>query len=359
MARARKSKLVVPDNITEEYYQISQEILSSFPKYRPPVDLFQFREDIVKLYPYSRKGARLSNEQVEEVQLLCEDGSLFVSRTDLPLYAEHIIKQVDLILLDANLKEGEAADILMGALSMRITAFVEQPVRPVFEFLYRDTMVLTEFLWQDKHRVRLFMRRLYTGEHSLVTHSLNSLFVGLWLYMYHFVGEDFKRRQLDRVALSLILHDMGMSRIPSFILQKGTTLKNEEKDKILLHQLAGVKILQKIDMGFEEMNQAIMEHHERLDGSGYPNRLKDNTLSKFGKLCMVADSFSAMITDRPYAKGKPPVQASRELAENKHLYDARYTTPLANAYLTGRFDLSREGKDELDDEYIEESKIDE
>ena len=345
MARPRKSKLTVPDNITEEYYQICQEILSSFPKYRPPVDLFQFREDIAKLYPYSRKGARLTNEQVDEVQVLCEEGSLFVSRSDLPLYAEHIIKQIDLVLLDANLKEAEAADMLIGALAMRLAAFIEQPVRPVFELLYRDLMVLTEFLWQDRHRVRLFMRRLSAGDHSLVTHSLNTLYVGLWLFFYHFVGEDFKRRQLDRVALALILHDIGMSRIPSFILQKTTPLKGEEKDKILLHQMAGVKIMQKLDMGFEEMNQAMMEHHERLDGSGYPNRSKDS--SKFGKLCAVADAFAAMITTRPYAPAKSALQASRELADDKSHFDSRYTTPLANAYLTGRFEVkeSKEGEE--------------
>ena len=112
---ARKRKAAIPDNIAEEYYQISQEILSSFPKYRPPVDLFQFRADIAQLYPYSRKGARLSNEQVEEIQQLCESGDLFVSRTDHPIYSEHIVKQVDLVLLDGNLKESECADIIIRA----------------------------------------------------------------------------------------------------------------------------------------------------------------------------------------------------------------------------------------------------
>ena len=51
-------KSPIPDNISEEYYQISAAILSSFPKYRPPVDLFRFRDDIAQLTPYSRKGQR-------------------------------------------------------------------------------------------------------------------------------------------------------------------------------------------------------------------------------------------------------------------------------------------------------------
>ena len=117
---ALKQAREIPQNINEEYYQISTEILSSFPKYRPPVDLFTFRDDIGVLAPYSRKGVRLSNEQVEEVAQLCSTGDLFVSRTDHPIYSRHIVKQLDLVLQDHNLKEDRrhlhpcAADALYG-----------------------------------------------------------------------------------------------------------------------------------------------------------------------------------------------------------------------------------------------------
>ena len=94
-----------PQNIDEEYYQISAEILSSFPKYRPPVDLFRFREDILVLAPYCRKEMRLTNEQVEEVAALCAEGNLFVSRSDHHIYSRHIVKQLDLVLQDSNLKD--------------------------------------------------------------------------------------------------------------------------------------------------------------------------------------------------------------------------------------------------------------
>lgn len=51
---------------------------------------------------------------------------------------------------------------------LRLSEFIDQPVRPVFEVFYRDLMVLTEFFWQDKHRIKLFMRRLHTGDHDLI-----------------------------------------------------------------------------------------------------------------------------------------------------------------------------------------------
>ena len=90
MAESARIAKEVPQNINEEYYQISGEILSSFPKYRPPVDLFSFREDIMVLAPYCKKETRLTNEQVEEVARLCDKGDLFVARSDHHIYSRNV-----------------------------------------------------------------------------------------------------------------------------------------------------------------------------------------------------------------------------------------------------------------------------
>lgn len=324
----------IPDNIQEEYYQIAKPILESFPKYRPPVDLFEFKENVARLQPYCRKGVRLSNEQVEEVHRLCDDGNIFVSRADHPIYSKHIIKQLDLVLVDKNLKQGEIADVLMQALALRVNDFAEQPVMPVFQQLYKDAMVFTEFLHQDRHRIKLFMRRL-SRDHSLAAHSVNTLAVGLWLFYES--RSDYRRRDLDKVALGLLLHDIGMSKVPAFILQKSTPLKVEEKDKLTPHPLVGAKIAQKLGLGFDELQQAALEHHERMDGSGYPRKLKGEEISRFGRLVAVADSFSAMITRRGYATAMEPVDAARTLANDKKRYDERFSALLFHAFLTDAF----------------------
>ncbi|HCG05473.1 MAG TPA: HD family phosphohydrolase, partial [Desulfovibrio sp.] len=207
------------------------------------------------------------------------------------------------------------------------------------EALYRDVMVLTEYLWQDKHRVKQFMRRLHR-EHSLARHSLNTLSVGLWLLVAS-MGENLKRRDLDRAALALLLHDLGMAKVPAFILSKTTPLKPDEKDKIPLHPLVGAKIMHKMGLAFDELRQCTLEHHERLDGSGYPQKLKGEQISRLGRICAVADSFSAMIAARPYAPGKDLVPAAQELAADKGRYDTRYATLLLNALVTNAFGTAK------------------
>lgn len=324
----------VPENISEEYYQISGEILSSFPKYRPPVDFFRFREDILTLAPYSRKGQRLTNEQVEEVQKLCSEGSLFVSRSDHPIYSEHIVKQLDLILQDANLKESELVDICIRALIMRYENFIQQPVRAVFDPLFQDLMVFTEILWQDKHRIKMFVRRMIRS-YSLANHSFNTTAVGLWLWMC--VTPDYRRRDLDRTALALFLHDIGMAKVPQFITAKEGSLKPEEKEKINVHPYVGYKLMQKMNVVFDELSGAIVQHHERMDGSGYPQRTKGDGISRMGRITAVADTFAAMITKRPYATGKELLPAAQELAQDRVHFDPVFTGKLVTAFQTDSF----------------------
>lgn len=312
----------VPISISEEYYQISQAILESFPKYRLPLDLFIFKEDIAQLVQLYRKDTRLSNEQVEQIHALCAEGDLFVSRTDHPIYSQHIVKQLDLVLVDQNLKESEVADICIRALEMRLNDFFEQPVKPAFDLLHSDVQVVTEYIWTDLHRIGMFVRRLHKGEYSLARHSINCFSLGVWLLLAS-KSEDLKRKDIDQSALALLLHDVGMAKIPNFITGKTTPLKPDEREKIPAHTLTGYKMMHKLDQTYDAMRQATLEHHERLDGSGYPQKSK--TISSFGRLTAVVDAFSAMLQKRPYADSKEPAVAARELTEAKNRFDLAYS----------------------------------
>ncbi|MDL2266449.1 HD domain-containing protein [Desulfovibrio sp. OttesenSCG-928-G15] len=328
------AKPAVPDNISEEYYQISQAILESFPKYRLPLNLFKLDEKSAALFPYYTKDSRLTNEKIEEVHELCSEGNLFVARSDHPVYSKHIAKQLDLILIDKNLKEAEIADICIHAMELRLGEFFEQPVRLVFDILHADILVLTEYLWLDMHRIGLFTRRLHTGEHSLAKHSINTMITGLWLYVNE-KGSELSRKDFDHAAAALLLHDIGMTKVPAFILSKTTPLKPEEKEKIPLHPFVGLKVMQKLEQTHDLMNQAVMEHHERLDGSGYPQKLRD--INPFSRLTAVADAFSAMIQTRPYAEAKPALAAAKELADQKSRFDFHLSSKLLAALVSNTF----------------------
>lgn len=325
-------------NVSEEYYQISETILSSFPKYRPPLNLFRLKEDIGQLQLFIRKDTRITNEQIEEIFALCKQENLFVSREDFPVYSRHIVKQLDLVLVDTNLKEGEVADITLRALGIKLAEFFDQPVKPVFDALYGDVQVTTEYIWQDRHRLRLYIRRLFTGEYTLINQALNSFVTGLWL-LCKTRGEELRRKEFDRVALALLLHDAGMTKVPAFITAKTAPLKPEEKEKIPPHPILAMKLAQKLEIVSDELRNVILEHHERINGSGYPQKLSGDAISRLGRLAAVADSFSAMIQKRPYAEALAPLDAAKILANDKTHYDHRFATALMTAYVVNDFAL--------------------
>lgn len=328
-----KAKAQAPDHISEEYYQIAPEILSSFSKYRPPLDLHRFREEIGRLEPYSRKNQRLTNAQVEEVLALCAEGLLFVSRSDHPIYSKHIVRQVDLVLVDKHLKEAEIADVLIQAFELRLDALFEQPVQPVLDRFYQDLLVFTEYLTQDPNRIRSLIRRMKT-EHNLVNHSINTAIMGTWAFIKSKEGKQ-SRRELDRAVAGLFLHDLGMCKIPLFVRSKTIPLSPEERTKISRHSQAGHLIAQKLNLVFDEMRAATLEHHERLDGSGYPNRAGAELLSPFGKLVAVIDAYCAMLTDRPYAKAQTPKEAAQELMRLENQFDRRISGMILAALTVG------------------------
>ncbi len=110
-----------------------------------------------------------------------------------------------------------------------------------------------------------------------------------------------KGEVLNNLGLSSLLHDVGKIGVREKVLYKPGKLSVRERDKISLHPQIGRDIVENID-GSDGIIRGIVEHHERYDGNGYPNRLKGNQISLEGRIIAIADTFDALTTNRPYQK---------------------------------------------------------
>lgn len=318
----------ISDGLNEEYYQINPDILGSFNKFRPPLNIYRFDEGVARIIPYYKVGGRLSSEQIEELKELTKEGDIFVSRDDHPVYVKHISYQLDLVLVDKNLKEREIADIFTQALTRKCKEFFEQPVPVVFDAFWADLMVLTEYLYQDIHRSRALARRL-SKEYGPEVHAVNTGFVGLALYGQlrenDFKEGGVKRQMFDRLAAGLFLHDLGMTKLPGFLMQKDKPLTTDERQKVNQHPSLGYQMLSKLDLKYPEVEECVVQHHERVNGTGYPQKLSGDGVGYFGRLCGLADSFSAMTAVRPWKKEPmTPDEAANKLLSDK-AYDQGMT----------------------------------
>jgi len=119
----------------------------------------------------------------------------------------------------------------------------------------------------------------------------------------------------ERVRLGGLLHDIGKIGIIEALLEKPTTLDEDEFPPMRLHPGKGVAILAPIDQ-LQNVLPGILHHHERYDGTGYPDGLKGKAIPLEARIITVADAFDAMVSERPYKKGYSTEAALAELRMN-------------------------------------------
>lgn len=119
----------------------------------------------------------------------------------------------------------------------------------------------------------------------------------------------FPREDLVRLGLTGMLADVGKIQLPRGLLEKPDMLTPSEHDVVKTHVHLGIGALLKSMTLDPNVEQGILQHHERIDGSGYPQGLKGREISIYGRMAAIADCFAAMITDRPYAKALAPQEA--------------------------------------------------
>lgn len=118
--------------------------------------------------------------------------------------------------------------------------------------------------------------------------------------------------ETERIRIAGLLHDIGKIGIIEELLEKPLELDDDEFPPIRLHPEKGVTILKPIQQ-LHDIIPAIRHHHEWFDGTGYPDRLRGKEIPLAARIIAVADSFDAMIADRPYRKGRSVDEALDEL----------------------------------------------
>ena len=132
---------------------------------------------------------------------------------------------------------------------------------------------------------------------------------------------DFSLKRLEGIRVAGLLHDIGKIAVPMEILSKPGELTNLECEFIKSHCQIGFDLLKNIDFPWPVL-QAILQHHERLNGSGYPAGLTDKEIILEARILGVADVVEAMISARPYGPAQGIGQALEEIHQNSGiLYD--------------------------------------
>jgi HD-GYP domain-containing protein (c-di-GMP phosphodiesterase class II) len=145
------------------------------------------------------------------------------------------------------------------------------------------------------------------------THSVSVGVLGIALAKALFENSD--AHDMQALGVGFFLHDIGKVGINQAIIMKPGILTANEIEEMRRHPLLGYKLLQETKHLTEESKTIVLQHHERIDGTGYPHRLRGENIHIYGRICSIADVFEALTSNRPYRQRQSPFVALKIMQE--------------------------------------------
>jgi putative nucleotidyltransferase with HDIG domain len=151
------------------------------------------------------------------------------------------------------------------------------------------------------------MRRLseYTIHHSVGVSVICGV-LGKWL--------GYQGDELRDIILAGLLHDIGKAQLPPSLISKPDKLTPAEMEEMKQHSALAVEVLKKTESVSKDITAAILQHHERMDGTGYPQGLRGDAIHPYARILAVADLYDAVTSDRPHQQINSPFTAARMIA---------------------------------------------
>lgn len=140
----------------------------------------------------------------------------------------------------------------------------------------------------------------YTYHHSLSV-AIMALAIGIEL--------GFTNQMLNELGTAGLLHDIGKVSVPIEIITKPGRLTKEEFEIVKMHPVYAAQHLKERNLVNENIYNGIIQHHEKMDGSGYPYGLSDTQIHPYARILAVADVYDALTSNRPYRTPNPPNEA--------------------------------------------------
>ena len=202
-------------------------------------------------------------------------------------------------------------DIRNGKLDM---VKAKEAVEPVLNSVIRNS---DAFMWLSKMQ-----------EHDSCSydHSVQNCALGIAFGRH--IG--LKKSELATLAIGLLLMDVGKARLPKALLTKTTPHTQEETSIMRKHVAYSVEILRKAKGINEHIINIALTHHERYDGSGYPNGLVGTQTPAFGRMAAIIDCYDAMITSTPYRQAIPEHKALQNIY---NLREKHFQTQLVEHFI--------------------------
>jgi len=278
-------------------------------------DLYVFNGDELLLY----RAAHLPfTAEIRKDLLENKRNRLYISADDRRRYQMHIKDHIGQILTDESMDDFSKATIVYDCAKELVQEIFADPTK---SGSIRSSQLFVEstvqYVLEQKNAFHN-MLRVMSFDYSVFSHSVNVCTFSLALAQA--AGIE-KTNELIELGTGALLHDVGKAKIPEAILYKPGPLDQAEWKTMRLHPEWGVELITETDLVPQAAYLPIWQHHERRDGSGYPNKLVGDDIHIYGRIVAIADAFDAMTTKRVYRSARTSFSTLKIMAEQNDGFD--------------------------------------
>ena len=192
-----------------------------------------------------------------------------------------------------------------------LTESVKQRVSTGIQYLYNNTDTghfantttsITNDLMKainDNSAIAVDISALKTSDEYTFKHSVDVATISMIIAK----NMEYSHDDIYSIGIAGLLHDIGKSKVPLEILNKPAKLDDAEFEVMKKHTVFGYEILKEKENFSKSIALAVLQHHEKMNGKGYPLGVSSDKISNFAKILSVADVYDALVTERPYKKG--------------------------------------------------------
>ncbi len=243
---------------------------------------------------------------------------LYVPNTSRKNYQRYIESSLDQIIADDSVPEPSKAKIIYETSKNLVEDVFANP-RLGGNIQRSKKMVehTTSYILRG-HEAFVHMLQISSFDYYTYTHSINCCTFTIALAQ----RLDVKNPSiLHELGVGALLHDLGKSKVHARILRKRGPLSRTEYELMKKHPVWGAEILRETNLVPPKAYYPVLQHHERMDGSGYPYGLRDSQIHLYGKIAAIADSFDALTTRRAYKDALDSFKALKIMRSKAGLFD--------------------------------------
>lgn len=193
---------------------------------------------------------------------------------------------------------------------VQLTESVKKRVEEGIQYLYNNTesesfTSATNSIAQDLMKaimendaIAVDIDALKVSDEYTFKHSVDVATMAMIIARKHGLSD----KEVYEIGIAGLLHDVGKSKIPNEVLNKPGKLTDEEFALMKQHSLFGYGILKDKEDISESVRMGVLQHHEKINGKGYPLGVPANKINPYAKILSVADIYDALVTERPYKK---------------------------------------------------------